>query len=60
MGNSFKIVSCSNPRLLELGFISGTIVKIHSRWFGELFEIRGSIIGLRASDVKFLELEKIP
>lgn len=56
----YRIISCTSPRLLELGFIPGTIAfLIDLKKFGKVFQIRGSQIGLRNSDMNFLELAEI-
>jgi Fe2+ transport system protein FeoA len=55
-----KIISCTSSRLLELGFIPDTIAfLIDLKKFGKVFQLRGSQIGLRNSDMNFLELEEI-
>ena len=53
---SYKIVSCKNIRLLELGFTNGTELKlVRDCWYGVVVSVRGTLFGLRKKD--FLELE---
>ena len=55
-----RIISCKNQRLLELGFIPDTIAfLIDLKKFGKVFQIKGAMIGLRNSDMDFLELAEI-
>ncbi len=57
----YKILECSDQRLLELGFTPGLeVFLIDLKWFGKVFRVRSALIGLRNSDLKFLKLEKIP
>jgi Fe2+ transport system protein FeoA len=56
----YKIISCNNTRLLELGFIPGTeVFLINLKWFGKVFQLKGAMVGLRNSDAEFLDLEQI-
>jgi len=56
---NFKIISCRNIRLQELGFIPGTIVKEIPSGFGKVFEIRGAKIAIRSSDLSAIVFEKV-
>lgn len=56
----YKIVSCKNSRLLDLGFTTGTEIKIVvDCWFGIVVVVKGAMIGLRRTDFRELELVKI-
>jgi hypothetical protein len=45
---------------MELGFTPGTLAfLIDLKKFGKVFQLRGSMIGLRNSDMNFLELAEI-
>lgn len=59
---SYKIVSCKNLRLVELGFSNGSEIKIvRNCWYGVVVSLRGTLIGLRKKDFQDLELvEKTP
>lgn len=57
---SFKIISCKNSRLLDLGFVSGSEIKIVvDCWFGLVVVVKGAMIGLRRKDFRELELVEL-
>ena len=56
----YKIVSCKNLRMVELGFSNGSELKIVvDCWFGVVVSVRGTLIGLRRKDFRDLELVEI-
>lgn len=56
----YKIVSCKNLRMVELGFSNDTELKIVvDCWFGVVVSVRGTLFGLRRKDFRDLELVKI-
>ena len=59
---TYKIISCKNLRLVELGFSNGSEIKIvRNCWYGVVISLRGTLIGLRKKDFQDLELvEKTP
>lgn len=55
-----RILSCSSTRLLELGLTTGLeAFLIDLKLFGVVLYVRGAWIGLRRSELDFLELEEI-
>lgn len=58
---SYKIVSCKNLRMVELGFSNGSEIKIvRNCWYGVVVSLRGTLIGLRKKDFQDLELVEKP
>ena len=55
----YTIVSCSHKRLLEHGFTPGTeVTLIDIKFFGNVFMIRGTMIGIRNEDMRSLTLKE--
>jgi Fe2+ transport system protein FeoA len=56
----YLITKNDNYRLLEYGFVEGTFIKLEIILNGiYVFIVRNSKIGIRESDVKSLELQRI-
>jgi len=60
MNKDFEIVSCSDLRLLELGFVPGsTLTVLKYEWYGVVVSLRNSTIALRKTDFHKLTLKGI-
>lgn len=60
MNNVFEIVSCSDQRLLELGFVPGSLLTVlKNEWYGVVVEIKNAKIFIRKEDFQKLTLKGI-
>lgn len=60
MNKDFEIVSCSDLRLLELGFVPGsTLTVLKYEWYGVVVEIKNAKIFMRKEDFQKLTLKGI-
>lgn len=58
MNKDFEIVSCSDQRLLELGFAPGSKLTIlKNEWYGIVVSIKNAKIFIRKSDLQKLILK---
>lgn len=58
MNNVFEIVSCSDKRLLELGFVpSSKLTILKNEWYGVVVSIKNAKIFIRKSDLQKLILK---
>lgn len=56
----YIITECKSSRLQELGFTVGTnVMLIDMKFYGKIFNVRGALIAIRNSDMKYLTLKEI-